>query len=222
MRGALAMRDQEQWALAIGGAALIVVAARQLSAQRGVSGAMLASTGAGLLWCATQDHVRPAWVGARGIIVEQAVAINRSPEALFAFWRDLERLPEIIPELQSVRTVDALRSEWVARGPGDRPVRWFAEIINELPAKLIAWRTIEGSQLASAGSVTFEPRGSERGTVVRIKLQYHPPGGAFGALAAWMAGDSPNRALREGLRRFKQVMETGEIATTRNQPRGAR
>jgi uncharacterized membrane protein len=222
MNKALAIQGQERWASALGGAALVVWGAQRLSTRRAGSGAMIATTGAGLLWRASREGAASRHAGARGIIVEQAVAINRSAEDLFAFWRRLEQLPMIIPELRSVRQIDHRRSEWVASVVGGRVVRWHAEIINEMSNALIAWRTVGRSDLETQGSIHFDPRDHDRGTAVRIKLQYDPPAGAAGAAAAWLAGDSPNQVLREGLRRFKQLMETGEIATTEHQPRGAR
>jgi uncharacterized membrane protein len=183
---------------------------------------MIATTGAGLLWRASRETTASRLVGERGIIVEQSVAINRPPEDLFAFWRQLEQLPSVIPELKSVRQIDHRRSEWLAAGIGGRTIGWQAEIINEIPNALIAWRTIGGSDLESQGSIHFDARDHDRGTVVRIKLQYDPPAGVVGAAAAWLTGESPNLVLREGLRRFKQLMETGEIPTTEHQPRGAR
>jgi len=222
MNKALAIGEQERWASALGGAALVVWGAQRLTTRRATSGAVLATTGASLLWRASREGAASRLVGARGIIVEQAVAINRSPDDLFAFWRQLEQLPTVIPELKSVRQIDGRRSEWIAKGVGGRPVRWHADIINEIPNELIAWATTEDSDLDTSGSIHFDRRGHDRGTVVRIKLQYDPPGGVVGAAAAWLTGDSPNVVLREGLRRFKQLMESGELPTTEHQPRGAR
>ncbi len=214
--------SEERWAAALGGAALFVWGTQRLSSARKASGAALVTTGAGLMWGASRSRSRRSVVGARGLIVEQAVAINRTPAELFGFWRSVEQLPRIFPELRSVRRVDHGRSEWTASGPGGRRLRWTADIINELRDEMIAWRTTSDSDLASAGSVHFDGQADGRGTVVRVKLQYRGPGGLAGAAVAWGAGDSPNQVVREGLRRFKQLMETGEIATTAGQPRGAR
>jgi uncharacterized membrane protein len=150
------------------------------------------------------------------------VAINRTPAELYEFWRNLELLPAIMPELASVEAVGHRRSHWVVNGPARSRTKWYADIINDIPDELIAWRTIEGSDVASAGSVHFERGLMGRGTVVRVKLQYDPPGGKLGSVFAWAFGDEPSRVIREGLRRFKQLMETGEIPTTDGQPRGQR
>jgi uncharacterized membrane protein len=218
------MRAQhpERWATALSGAALVVWGAARLSKARHPMGAMLATTGVGLLWRSTRGDTRARLRGSRGTIVEESFAINRASAELYGFWRSLERLPSIIPELSVVRNIDHRRSHWVARGPAGRRVEWDADIINDIPNELIAWRTTEGSQLVSAGSVHFEERPYGRGTVVRVKLQYDPPAGKIGAALAWAFGNSPSQVLREGLRRFKQLMETGEMPTIEGQPRGAR
>ena len=213
----------DRLATALGGAALVVWGARKLAAERHPVGAIMATTGVGLIWRSTRsDDTRVRLSGARGTNVEESVAINRRPDDLYEFWRTLELLPLIMPQLESVETVSARRSRWVAKGPARWPTEWYADIINEEPNRLIAWRTIDGSDLVCAGSINFDPGHPGRGTVVRVKLQYDPPGGKLGAAVAWAFGDDPASVIREGLRRFKQLMETGEIPTTEGQPRGSR
>jgi len=212
----------ERLATAIGGAALVVWGANKLSRDRHPLGALVATTGAGLIWRSTRGDTRARLAGSRGINVEESFSINRPPQELYEFWRDLELLPRVIPELSSVRVIDARRSHWVAKGPAGFLIEWSADIINDIPNELIAWRTTEGSSVASAGSVHFERLSPGRGTVVRVKLQYDPPGGKLGAAFAWAFRDEPSTVIREGLRRFKQLMETGEIPTTQGQSRGTR
>jgi len=194
-------RGAERWAPALGGAALVV--------------------GAGLLWQATRGRPRGRSVGPQSSLVEEAVAIERSAAELYGFWRDLQRLPSVTPQLRSVEVLDDRRSRWIAEGPHSYRVEWIAEIINDIPNELIAWRTIQQSDVASAGYVQFKPAIGGRGTHVRASFRCEVPGGAAGSAVAWAFGDQPAQAIREGLRRFKQLMETGEIATTAGQPRGA-
>jgi uncharacterized membrane protein len=215
------MEHPERWATAIGGAALVVWGAKKLSRERHPVGALLATTGASLIWRSTRE-TRARLGGARGTGVEESVAINRGADELFEFWRNLELLPMVMPQLASVEIVGHRRSHWIAKGPAGWRTEWYADIINEIPNQLLAWRTVEGSELVSAGSVHFEHGPVGRGTVVRVKLQYDPPGGRLGAAFAWAFGDDPSHVIREGLRRFKQLMETGEIPTTEGQPRGRR
>ena len=163
---------------------------------------------------------RAALAGAGGVNVEEAVTINRRPEDLYAFWREFERLPQFMRNLVSVRQLDARRSHWTAKAPAGRTVEWDAEIINEIPNELIGWRTLDGSDVVSAGSVRFKPATGGRGTEVRVHLQYDPPGGKIGSAVAWMFGQEPSQTIREDLRRFKELMEAGEVPTTAGQPRG--
>jgi uncharacterized membrane protein len=216
------MEHPERWAAAIGGAALVVFGAKKLSDERHPLGALLATTGAGLILRSTRGDTRARLSGRRGTIVEESVAINRSPADLYEFWRTLDLLPLVMPELHSVEQVGHRRSHWLAKGPARTTVEWYADIINDIPNEMIAWRTIEGSKVACAGSVHFDQGLPGRGTVVRIKLQYDPPAGKVGSAVAWLFGDAPGQVIREGLRRFKQLMETGEIPTTDGQPRGKR
>jgi uncharacterized membrane protein len=215
------MEHPERWATALGGAALVVWGAKKLSREHHPVGALLATTGASLIWRSTRD-TRARLGGSRGTGVEESVAINRGPDELYEFWRNLELIPMIMPQLASVEIVGHRRSHWIAKGPAGWRTEWYADIINDIPNQLLAWRTVEGSELVSAGSVHFEAGPVGRGTVVRVKLQYDPPGGKLGAAFAWAFGEEPSDVIREGLRRFKQLMETGEIPTTEGQPRGRR
>jgi uncharacterized membrane protein len=216
------MERPGRWATAVGGAALLVWGANKLSKDRHPAGALLAMTGAGFILQSVRSDTRTRLAGARGTVVQQSFAINCPAPELYEFWANLEQLPRVMPELLSVTMLDHRRSHWIARGPVGGRTEWYADIINDIPNELIAWRTIEGSNLVSAGSIHFEPGPVGRGTTVRVKLQYDPPGGKLGAALAWAFGDSPSQVLREGLRRFKQLMETGEIPTTDGQPRGQR
>jgi uncharacterized membrane protein len=216
------MERPERLATAIGGAALVVWGANKLSRQHHPLGALMATTGAGLIWRSARGDTRARLAGSRGVNVEESCSINRPPQELYQFWRRLELLPRVMPELSSVRVIDARRSHWVAKGPAGLPTEWYADIINDIPNELIAWRTTEGSSVASAGSVRFERQTPGRGTTVRVRLQYDPPGGKLGAAFAWAFRDEPSLVIREGLRRFKQLVETGEIPTIEGQPRGAR
>jgi uncharacterized membrane protein len=158
--------------------------------------------------------------GARGIHVEEAVTINKPIAEVFRFWRNFENLPKFMQHLESVAVREEGISHWVAKGPAGVNVEWDARIINEIENKLIGWQSLEGSTVSTAGSVNFDD--TEHGTRVSVHLQYHPPGGRVGAAVARLFGEEPNQTIREDLRRFKQLMETGEIPTTEGQPSGRR
>lgn len=145
------------------------------------------------------------------IQVEKAVTINRAADDLFSFFRSFENLPRIMTHLKEVQVIDPRRSHWVAKAPGGS-VEWDAEIINEEPGRLIVWRSLPGADVESEGSVRFTPLPGRRGTVVRVNLRYAPPAGKVGALIASLFGEEPGQQIEEDLRRFKQVMETGEVA----------
>jgi uncharacterized membrane protein len=125
-----------------------------------------------------------------------------------------------MPHLEKVERLEDGRTRWYARGPGGYRVSWEAEIINEVPNRLIAWRSVGKSDVSTAGSVHFDDAGESRGTRVRVHLQYSPPGGKAGAAVAKLFGRDAATQIREDLRKFKQLLEAGEIATTEGQPRG--
>ncbi len=157
-----------------------------------------------------------------GIKHEKTVTINKSPEELYRFWRNFENLPQFMEHLESVRVTGDNTSHWVAKAPAGTSVEWDAVIHNEIPNELIAWRSVEGSNINNAGSVHFTSTANGEGTEVKVELSYEPPAGKIGAGIAELFGEEPGQQIDEDLRRFKQLMEAGEIATTQGQPSARR
>jgi uncharacterized membrane protein len=150
--------------------------------------------------------------GERGIHVVRTLTVNRSPEEVYRFWRAFENLPRFMRHLHEVRTTADRRSHWRARGPAGTTVEWDAAVTADRPGELIEWRSLEGATVENSGSVRFQRGPGGRGTEVRVELRYQPPAGRLGAAVAWAFGESPGQQIREDLRRYKQLMETGEIA----------
>jgi uncharacterized membrane protein len=158
---------------------------------------------------------RAATVNARKAIkVERAVTIDRPRDELFAFWRNFENLPRFMEHLVSVRVDTPTRSHWEAKAPGGKTVEWDAEIVNEVPYEIIAWKSVGEPDVANAGAVNFFDAPGGRGTIVRVTLDYEPPAGRLGAMLSHFTAEEPDRQIREDLRKFKQLMETGEITTS--------
>jgi len=194
----------------------------------GLGGAMLYRAISGFcpiyhfLGLADREHAAIGVAAGQGAKCEETVEVDGPPSEVFAFWRQLSNLPMLFSHLESVVESEGRRSHWTAIGPLNRRVEWDAEIINEIPNELLAWRTLEHADVVSAGSVRFRPADNGHGTEVRVRLQYGPPAGRVGAAVAWLLGNDPAAQIREDLRHFKQLLETGEIATTKGQPRGER
>jgi uncharacterized membrane protein len=167
----------------------------------------------------TRSDTRRRLGGARGVHVEESVTINRPLSELYAFWREFQNLPQFMSHLHEVETRADGTTRWVAKAPLGMTVEWDARIINDIPDKVIGWQSLEGAAVATAGSVTFAS--TPRGTIIRVHFQYDPPAGKLGAALAWVFGEDPSLQVREDLRRLKQLMEAGEIATTTGQPRGS-
>jgi len=154
------------------------------------------------------------------IRTRRRVAINRSREDLYRHWRDFQNLPAFMYHLESVQVLDERRSHWVAKGPAGKRVEWDSEITAEQPNEMIAWRSMQGSDVYNAGSVEFEARPGGRGTIVRVALEYRPPGGIAGTAFAMLFNQSPEQQIYDDLRRFKQIMEIGEVVRSDASPEG--
>jgi uncharacterized membrane protein len=154
------------------------------------------------------------------IRVRKSITINRPAEEIYAFWHDFQNLARFMNHVESVQVTGDERSHWVVKGPAGKRVEWEAETVEDRPNELIAWRSLEGSTVQNSGSVRFEPAAGRRGTVVRVELEYYPPVGLLGATVAKLLGEDPKAQLEEDLRRLKQLMEAGEIITTKGQPAG--
>jgi uncharacterized membrane protein len=149
-----------------------------------------------------------------------AITIRASADDLYRRWRDFESLPSFMYHLESVVVGDGGRSHWVAKAPADTRVEWDAEMTEDVPGQRIAWRSVEGSSVENAGTVELRPAPGDRGTEVLVPLTYSPPGGALGALVAKIFGEEPAQQISDDLRRFKQLVETGEVARSDGAPWG--
>ena len=154
-----------------------------------------------------------------GIKIERSVIIQKSPEELYRFWRDVENLPRFMSQVVSVERNSNLRSHWKVKSLVGTTFEWDAEIINDIANELIAWRSVEGSGLDHAGSVHFKNVGNGA-TRVTVVMEYRPPAGKIGAEVARLFGAEPSQILEKDLQRLKQLCESGESPTIRGQPQG--
>jgi uncharacterized membrane protein len=168
------------------------------------------SDGSGRTWDLGSIHVR------------YSITVNRPAEELYNFWHNFENLPEFMSHLESVRKLDDRRSHWKARGPAGTTVEWDAEITEDRPNELIAWRSLPGADVDNCGSVRFVKAPGNRGTEVHVELTYHPPGGPIGAATAWLFGEEPRQQVGDDLYHFKQLMETGEVVLSEGTFDGSR
>jgi uncharacterized membrane protein len=215
-----ALADAENW-LALGtGAVLLLVGVSRRSAV----GACLAVSSAPLLYRGITgrwpdvlngdfqpDTTKAALGGEGGVHVRESVRLDVPIEDVYRFWRRLENLPRFMTHLNRVADLPNGTSHWVAAGPAGLAVEWDAEIINEIENKVLAWRSLAGSDVATAGSVKFDVVRGGRSTQVTVHLQYAPPAGKAGAVVASIFGRAPSQTVREDLRHFKQLLEAGEI-----------
>jgi uncharacterized membrane protein len=213
--------DRERLASVLAGAALAAYG----GSRRSLGGILLALVGGGLAYRGLSGHCHlynalgietlPAGATVRGnlgIKIDRSIDVNAPPVKVYAFWRRFENLPRIMSNVESVQPLGDTRSHWTVRAPGGTTLEWDAEIINDRPDRLIAWKSVPGSAVDHAGSVTFEPIEEGRATRLQVSLQYDPPGGEIGhALASLFDADAGAR-VEEDLRNFKQAFEAGHVA----------
>src|SRR5690606_1796580 len=140
----------------------------------------------------------------------------------YTFWKNVENLPRFMSHLESVTPIDERTSHWVAKAPAGMTVEWDAEIVRDDPNEGLAWQTVPGSEVTHEGTVRFERDPPGRGTVVRVQMRYIPPAGKVGVQLAKLFGEEPKVQIKDDLRRLKQLIETGEVATNLGQPVGRR
>lgn len=151
--------------------------------------------------------------GAKGdAVIARSVTINRPAPELFAFWRDFQNLASFMENVERIDVLDDKQSHWVVKAPGGARVEWKAVVTQETPDRCICWTSAPGADVPNAGRVDFHDAGP-RGTVVSVTLTYDPPGGSIGRAIAKFFQREPAVQARRDLRRLKQLMETGEIAT---------
>jgi uncharacterized membrane protein len=141
----------------------------------------------------------------------KTVIINRSREEVYGFWRDFSKMPTYVRHLESVEMTGERRSRWAAKGPAGKTVEWEAEIVEDVPNERIRWQSLPGADIENSGSVHFERAAGGRGTLVRVELNYNPPGGVVGSAIAKLFRAEPGDQIEDALRALKQVIETGEV-----------
>jgi uncharacterized membrane protein len=148
-----------------------------------------------------------------GIKLKKSIIVDRTPEDLYPYWRNFENLPRFMEMIETVEVIDDRHSHWTVLGPGGVHLGWDSEVIVDRRNEMIGLQSGKGSVIDIAGSVRFERATGGRGTIVRVALQYNPPGGKLGVAVTSLFGKRPGRHIEDALRRFKQLVETGEIAT---------
>jgi uncharacterized membrane protein len=193
----------------------------------GIAAATAGAMATAFLWNRklNQDHDddlisdAPLWTlkkapeGEDGAPIGRSVTIGRPAQELFDEWRDFTRFPRFMENVERVEKLDGKRSRWTIKAPAGSTVELVTEITAEEPAQRIAWKSTPNSQISTSGEVLFKAAPGDRGTYVSLVQTYDPPGGAIGKLLAKILQREPGIQARRDLRRFKQLMETGEVTT---------
>jgi uncharacterized membrane protein len=162
----------------------------------------------------------PGESGQRRVL--KSLTVNASPEECYRFWKNFESFPQFMRHIESVEKLDDKRSHWCATGPAGTRVEWDAEITADEPNRKLAWRSTGSADVYNTGTVEFAEAPHGKGTLLQVEMEYSPPGGTAGAMVAMLFGEEPSLQMEGDLRRFKQLIECGEIPTTRGQSHGKR
>jgi uncharacterized membrane protein len=147
-------------------------------------------------------------------LVAKTVTINRPRQTLYAFWRDFRNLPLFMENIESVTAIDENRSHWKVKAPADATVEWDSIIVEDIPGRVIEWRSVDDASVKNSGRIEFRDSTNGRGSWVSAVIAYDPPAGKLGRAIATLFGREPKLQARRDLRRFKQLMETGEISSS--------
>jgi uncharacterized membrane protein len=204
--------------------------------RRNLPGLAIAAIGGGLLYRGATGHCYGYQAvgidtadeaekrrATEGFHVVHSTNINKSPEELYAYWRKLDNLPSIMSHVESVCVLDDRRSHWTATAPVviGGSVEWDAEITEDVPNERIAWQSLPEADVDNRGVVEFKRLPGDRGTAVRVEIEYSPPAGRVGKWVAKLFGEAPDQQIREDLRAFKRTMEVGEVLSVEGQPHGS-
>jgi uncharacterized membrane protein len=146
-------------------------------------------------------------------LVGRTVTINRPREELYRRWKDFTRFPEFMENVESVTAGNDGTSKWIVKAPAGETVELVTRVTDDQPSSLIAWKSTEQSQIETEGRVEFSDAPPGRGSIVRLEIRYDPPAGKLGRAIAKLFQREPNIQARRDLRRFKQLIETGEVTT---------
>lgn len=201
------------WGALLAGGALAVFGL----ARRSKTGIALAAAGGALAYSGFKNQT-----AAESPIVATSLVVNCTPQEAYRLWRDLENMPLFMNHIESVTRVDNRRYKWVAVTPLGVKLQWNIEIDTDREAEMISWHSMPGSDIGVSGEIQFRPAPANRGTLLVVVVEYRPTARGTSRVLSSIVGKTPSLFLRQDLRRFKALVETGEIPTTEGQPHGPR
>jgi uncharacterized membrane protein len=213
--------ESERKASLVGGAALALTGLKTMTKRHYLPGLAMIAAGGLFLYRGKTGHcnlyeamgVDTRHASEKGVRMEKVVTINRPPEQVYEFWRNFENLPKFMKHLVSVQVTGDNTTHWKAQGPAGVTIEWDAETVEDRPGEQISWQSVGEADVPNQGRVEFKAAPGGRGTEVKVSIDYLPPGGAAGKAAAKLVNSISAQQLEEDLKRLKQLLESGEIAT---------
>lgn len=173
----------------------------------GVKGVAMCALGSALVARSTANEQLADVLRHQGVLVEKSITVNAPVEKVFAYWRNLENLPQWMSHVREVRSLGGDRFHWVVDGPAGMPVEWDSELLNIEENREMTWRSVGDSQVEHVGRIRFEETGG--GTGIHVQMRYSPPGGIVGHAVARAFGVDPKTEMDDDLGRMKVAIETG-------------
>jgi hypothetical protein len=142
--------------------------------------------------------------------VHEQIEVNRPRNEVYAFWRNVTQLPLFMEHLIAVEGDPYGITFWKAKSLTGT-VEWKAEVVKDEQDEMISWHSLGDSEVRNSGAVRFRDA-TNGGTDVQVDISYDPPLGALGVAVAKIFGDAPDQEVSADLKRFKEIMESGQGA----------
>jgi uncharacterized membrane protein len=168
----------------------------------------------------TQSDMKASAKSVGKNVSQFAITIGRNVDEVYSFWRDFKNLSNFMKDLKSVQILSPKASHWTVELKSGIQAQWDANITQEVPNEMISWRSVEGSEVDTTGSVSFKRAPAGQGTVVSVMIDYEIPGGKLAEIATKFMGEDGDTLTQINLHRLKALLETGDIPTTEGQSSG--
>ena len=176
----------------------------------GIKGVAMCALGSALVARSSANEQLSDVLRHHGVVIEKSILVDAPVPQVFAYWRNLENLPQWMSHVREVKNLGGDRYHWVVDGPAGSAVEWDSELLNVEENREMTWRSVGDSQVEHVGRIRFEETGNGSGTRIHVQMRYTPPGGVIGHAIARAFGTDPKSHMDDDLARMKMAIETGK------------